>query len=83
MYKLNVMAWGNVDPLWNKHNVSAERMHIWQCNVNKYGIITSCKLIRENCSDLSDVQGLKRVFYNVHDLKSHVQLMELLKKEVS
>ena len=81
MYKLNLMLWGDLSPKYDRFNISAEKMHIWSCNVNKYGIITSCKLIRENCRNMDDLQGIRQVFYNTHDLKNHVALCEQLKKE--
>lgn len=82
MYKVNVMIWGDCDPMHNQHReLCAERMHIWKCNVNRYGIITSCKLIRENCYDLTDTKGLRQVFYNAQDISDYVKICEQLKKE--
>ena len=80
MYKLNVMTFGKLDPMNNAHEVLNEKAHIWQCRLNKFGIITNCKLIRQNCKDTNDLQGLRSVFYNVHDMKSHVSIIETLKE---
>lgn len=82
MYKVNVMQWGDLSPKFDRFNICKDRLHIWKCNVNKYGIVTSCKLIRENCRDMSDTKGLRQVFYNLHDVRDHVKLCEQLKKEV-
>ncbi len=80
MYKLNVMTFGNFDPCHNAHAISADKLHIWKCNFNKYGRITSCKLIRENCADQQDWQGLREVWSNVRDAREYVWDAETRKK---
>lgn len=80
MYKLNVMTYGKLDPMNNTHEVSNEKLHIWQCRLNRFGIITSCKLIRQDCECVTDLQGLRSVFFNIHDMKAHVSILETLKE---
>jgi hypothetical protein len=81
MYKLNLMLLGSLSPKLEREDINNEKLHIWKCNVNKYGIITSCKLIRENCDHMGDLKGLRHVFYNFYDLFQYVNLCEKLKRE--
>ncbi len=77
MYKFNIMIWGNVSPDLNHiTNGDPNKLNVWKCNFNKYGIITSCKLVKAECENVNDIGRLKDVYMNVQDCRDVISTIE-------